>query len=337
MTIPKISPVSATQAPLWSVMIPTYEPRTDYLARALGSVTAQLEPGADVQIEIVDDASPAFDPHEFLRGAGAGGVTWHRNQRRQGLAGNWNTCVERARGRWVHILHQDDFVLPGFYDAMRAGVHSAPAVGAAFCDTYFVGPDHDGRTKTTIEAPRAGVLEDWRRHVFVQLAIQTAAIVVPRSTYEAVGGYDDDFSYVLDWDLWKRIAVRFPLWYEPRPLACYRTHSISQTARLRRTGRNIAEIAASIARSESLLDGGDAADISRRARRAYSVFAVESALASALQDRSPAAALAQLAEARRMSSAAEVARAVGWVALRSVVRPMRDALLGPRQLTRQDD
>jgi hypothetical protein len=122
--------------------------------------------------------------------------------------------------------------------------------------------------------------------------------------------------------------VRFPLWFDPRPLACYRTHRTSQTAKLRRTGRNIAEIAASIARSESLLDDNDAAQVSLRARRAYSVFAVESALVSMLEDSEPAAALSQLAEARRMSSSLDVARAIGWVALRSAVRPLRDALLG---------
>jgi hypothetical protein len=228
----------------------------------------------------------------------------------------------------VHILHQDDYVLPGFYAAMRAGADAAPAIGAAFCDTFFLGSDARPRTKTTIPAVRAGVLKDWRRHVFVQLAIQTAAIVVRRSTYEAVGGYDDDFAYVLDWDLWKRIAVRFPLWYEPRPLACYRMHRTSQTAKLRRTGRNIAEIAASIERSAALLDDGNAAEVCDRARRAYSVFAVESALESALADRDGAGAIAQLAEARRMTSAATVAGAAAWVALRAAARPLRDVLRG---------
>ena len=130
--------------------------------------------------------------------------------------------------------------------------------------------------------------------------------------------------------LWKRLAVRYPFWYEPRALACYRMHRTSQTARLRRTGRNIAEIAASIERSESLLAPDVGADVSRRARRAYSVFAVESALTSILDDGEPSAALAQLAEARRMSSAAGVARAIGWVAMRSVLRPARDALFGAR-------
>ena len=38
-----------------------------------------------------------------------------KSLRTNGLAGIWNRCIERARGEWVHILHQDDIVLPGFY------------------------------------------------------------------------------------------------------------------------------------------------------------------------------------------------------------------------------
>jgi hypothetical protein len=33
---------------------------------------------------------------------------------------------------WVHILHQDDFVLPGFYDVLPKGAERS-AAGAIFC------------------------------------------------------------------------------------------------------------------------------------------------------------------------------------------------------------
>jgi hypothetical protein len=312
-----------------SVMIPTHNPDPEHLRSALVSVTEQIG-GPDFQIEIVDDASADFDPQRFLTECGARGIGVHRNPQRLGLAGNWNACVEHARGRWVHILHQDDFVLPGFYAALRHGIDSSSSIGAVFCDTYFVDRHERRRTRTTIRTHRAGILKDWQQHVFVQLAIQTAAIIVRREAYETIGGFDDEFAYVLDWDLWKRLAVRYPLWYEPQPLACYRMHRTSQTARLRRTGRNVAELAASIARSETLLPPDVGPEVSRRARRAYSVFAVESALTSITDDGDGRAALAQLAEARRMSSTADVARAMGWIALRSVLSPARDALVGGR-------
>jgi len=331
--IPRIQPVSVSERPFWSVMIPTYRPRPDYLERAISSVIADLPPGKDVQIEIVDDASTEFDAAAFVRRIGAAGIATSRNPERRGLAGNWNACVARARGHWVHLLHQDDFVRPGFYAAMRRGIEAVPELGAAFCDCYFVSPDGLARRYTLVRERDPGVLRDWVRHVFVQLAIQTAAVVVRRDVYEALGGYDDDFTYVLDWDMWKRIAVRYPFWYEPRPLACYQLHRSSQTSRLRRTGRNIAEIAASIERSSPLLDAVTAARVTRDARRAYSVFSLENVFESLLRDRDVEAAVAQLREARRLAPLTDIVRALARLALRSAVRPFRARRAGSEPTT----
>jgi GT2 family glycosyltransferase len=306
-------------------MIPTCNPRLDHLEQALSGVLDQLGAGATAQIELVDDASDAFDVRALVQTLGSRGVavTCHRNQARLGLPGNWNQCIRRARGEWIHILHQDDFVLAGFYDAIRVGLQTQSSIGAAFCDTYFADRRDRMRQRTKIPRTTPGILTDWYQHVFVQLAIQTAAIVVRRSVYEALGGFDDNFQYVADWDMWKRIAVKYPIWYDPRPLACYRMHAGSQTARLRAEGRNIGEIAASIEHSELLLPSAVGPAISRRARRAYAVFAVENVLESLLHERAPHAAYAQLLEAVRMSSFPAVARAAGWIVLRTLARPIR--------------
>src|SRR6267378_4467279 len=118
--------------PFWSVMIPTYNPRADYLKETLKSVLQQ-DPGPDqMQIEVIDDGSSDDTASEVTRRIGAGRVTFHRELENRGLANAWNRCIERARGHWVHILHQDDIVLPGFYDALRKGADCSNPC-AIFC------------------------------------------------------------------------------------------------------------------------------------------------------------------------------------------------------------
>ena len=39
--------------------------------------------------------------------------------------------------------------------------------------------------------------------------------------------------------MWKRIALKYPVWYEPKPLACYRAHQNSDTTKLKRDASNI--------------------------------------------------------------------------------------------------
>jgi len=119
--------------PFWSVMIPVYNPPLPYLEETLRCVLDQ-EAGADqMQIEVIDDASPNGAPTEFIRQLAGERVTVHCEPRNLGLAGIWNRCIERARGEWVHILHQDDLVFPGFYQSLRTGAEKYPEAGAALC------------------------------------------------------------------------------------------------------------------------------------------------------------------------------------------------------------
>src|SRR4051794_29434054 len=112
-----ISPLGSDdkKRPLWSVMIPAYNPRADHLEQALRSVLIQ-DPGPErMQIEVVDDCSPEVDVAALVKRIAGEQVAFSRNDRNLGLARGWNSCVSRSRGDWVHILHQDDYVLPGFY------------------------------------------------------------------------------------------------------------------------------------------------------------------------------------------------------------------------------
>lgn len=307
---PPIVPIEGnTPRPFWSVMIPTYNPDPAYLAQTLDSVLAQDPGPVAMEIVVVDDYSNGFNPRD-LRGVTQGRISWFRQQRHVGIGGNWNTCIQRARGHWVHILHQDDLVRPGFYDRLRAGIAAGAAVGAAFCRDVVI--DEQGRAKWTQPLLRdtPGILEDWIEHVFVGLHLRCPALVVKRSVYEALGGFRLDLQYTLDWDMWKRIAAAYPLWYEPAVLACYRRHPASATMTLLRSGANIAEIRRSIELSASVLQPTIAADVSRKARQTYTQYAVTNAW-RALLARDLRATVSQLREARKLTCTLDVALAIG--------------------------
>lgn len=124
--------------PFWSVMIPTYNPRFDYLEQALRSVLDQ-DPGPEaMQIEVVDDASPDVDVEEMVRAIGGGRVSYFRSPANLGLAGCWNLCIVRSKGQWIHLLHQDDYVLPGFYERLARAAASHPEVSLLAARSFFV-------------------------------------------------------------------------------------------------------------------------------------------------------------------------------------------------------
>lgn len=245
--VPAIAPLPEDAArPTWSVMIPAYEAGA-YLGRTLASVLAQAPSPADMQIEVVDDASPHDDPARIVGEVGGGRVALHRQPRNVGAIATFNTCIERARGRFVHILHADDLVLPGFYDALGNALTRRPDVAAAFCRAAIIDSDDREKGLYDLERPDAGVVDDFVRRIAVSSRIQTPTVVVRRTIYETLGGYDLRLFHTADWEMWQRIAVRYPIWYEPRPLACYRQHAASDTARLERTAANVADVRKAIA------------------------------------------------------------------------------------------
>jgi len=211
-TVPRILPAAATPF-LWSVMIPCYNAPPDYLAATLRSVLQQ-DPGRELmQIEVIDDASPNGAPVELVKKIAGDRVTVQREEKNRGLAGIWNRCIERAQGRWVHILHQDDLVRPGFYEKFKVGAESPAAPGLMYCRHAFI----DGQGKlgwlSDLEAEQPGCLPDaLPRQVRKQL-IQTPSVVVRRAAYEAVGGFRSDLCFTLDWEMWCRLAQKFPVWF----------------------------------------------------------------------------------------------------------------------------
>ena len=199
-------------------MVPTFEP-DEKLGAALESVLQQAESAADMQIAVVDDSSTPGHVERLVRSLDRSGrIEVFANDRRLGLAGNWNRSIALARGQLVHLLHQDDSVLPGFYAAIDRGFHRAPDVGMAFCRSRII-DDCGRRMKTTSRQQwLPGVLANWLATIAERQRIQTPAAVVARSTYESVGGYRPELCHALDWEMWVRIAAGNRVWYDPRAL-----------------------------------------------------------------------------------------------------------------------
>ena len=83
---PAHSPVPPlAERPFWSVMIPIYNCREDYLRETLGSVLRQAPGAADMQIEVLDNCSTIGDPEAVVREMGAGRIGFHRQTHNLGL------------------------------------------------------------------------------------------------------------------------------------------------------------------------------------------------------------------------------------------------------------
>ncbi len=318
---PRIGPVVAGGTrPFWSVMVPVYNCPAAYLRETLESVLAQ-DPGADqMQIEVIDNCSTVGDPEELVREVGRGRIAFRRQPENVGMVENFNSCIRHAAGHWVHILHGDDTVRPGFYRRLRAGIEANPEAGAATCRILYSDGDGQWIGLSELEARRPGLLPaDFARRQLIDQRIQFAGIVVRRSVYEELGGFSPAFFHCLDWDMWKRIALRKPIFYDPEPLACYRLHEAADTGRAMRTGQNVADERRSIDLSCADVAPGEVLALRRAARRAAGVRAARRALLL-WRDGQRRTAWTQFREAARCSLAPAVTARLAYFLLRIVLR-----------------
>lgn len=90
----------------------------------------------------------------------AHGVRYYVNETNLGMFGNWNQCLALARGRWITLLHDDDWLSPGFVSAMlplvRNGIDFAVcrvAIGSSGFDPRILqrARDSDGISPLTVD------------------------------------------------------------------------------------------------------------------------------------------------------------------------------------------
>lgn len=227
VVVPAVADVFAR--PRWSVLIPTYN-CARHLEEALNSVLIQAPAAADMEIIVVDDHSTRDDPGKIVVRVGGARVRFIRQESNVGKVRNFETGLLASRGTLVHQLHGDDKVRPGFYAAMEDAFDAFPEAGAFFCESAYIDDSGIATGRTGSERSDTGILEDWLDRIVVSQRIQTPSMVVRRKVYETLGGFDRRLDMVEDWEMWIRIANRYPVGFVNQQLAEYRVSPGGTTA-----------------------------------------------------------------------------------------------------------
>lgn len=304
-----IDPVPPDLArPLWSVMIPVYN-RTTYLEQAIASVIEQMRgySAEQIQIELIDNAStnPALEllVQKLVKRYK---ISVYKQPQTVSMVENMNTCIRHARGHLVHILHDDDLVLPGFYQYLEVAFKQEPSIGAAYCRHGHIDEkDRQQHYLSSLERSTSGIIPNFLERIAVNSLIDPPAMVVRRSVYERLGGFRPELYGANDLEMWRRIAAHYPVWFEPQVLAYFRIHASSQTSALARTGKNIADIRQSIKVTHSYLPKPTGDRLVKRALEECALYALRNAF-RALGRGDVIATSAQIREALKCSYSLKV-------------------------------
>jgi GT2 family glycosyltransferase len=226
--------------PRWSVMIPNYN-SGECLRKTLQSVLAQDRGAEHMQIEVVDHCSTEGDPEALVRAVGRGRVMFYRRPKNEGAVANFNACIQRSRGYLIHILHSDDYLLPGFYTEIErmAKLYANSVLLATRC---FYIDESDVITDVTPRIPELERSGHSAASLYYNTPIQFPGVVIRREFYEAHGGYITDLVHVADREMWVRAVSLGGGAVSSNVLACYRMAGSNDTASVLRSGENVRDL-----------------------------------------------------------------------------------------------
>jgi glycosyltransferase involved in cell wall biosynthesis len=269
---PVIKPLPENiERPLWSVMIPVYN-CSQFLKHSLESVLQQ-DPGASrMQIQVVDDCSTDADVKSLVEKIGKGRVEYFRQKQNKGSLRNFETCINLAKGHYVHLLHGDDFVNDGFYQEMESLLTDYPEAGAACCAFWHVNNNGDFLYPNEKIGDERGILKNWLDTIAEGQKLQPPAVVVKREVYERLGSFFN-VHYGEDWEMWVRVAAHYPFAFSPLKLACYRVHSNQNITSLYfQSGQHIKDISKTINTIQAYLPSDKRKYLKKSAKKKWSIY-----------------------------------------------------------------
>lgn len=245
--MPSAFPLASS--PSVSVVMPTYN-YGRFLARALDSVLGQTY--CPAEIIVVDDGSTDETPDVLAKYASPVRAVRQMNR---GLSCARNVGISLARGDLVALIDSDDT-----WDSEKLARQVAlwlrhPDSGAVGCGVRVVDANGDVIRELRFEDATGSARQRIRGIALRRQWVggSGSGALIPAAVLRAVGGFDEALGAAEDWDMWLRIAARFPVRNVPEPLARIWDHRSG-------TFRNVAKLASnqmSVLRKLSAREGPD--------------------------------------------------------------------------------
>jgi glycosyltransferase involved in cell wall biosynthesis len=204
-----------------SVIIPTYN-RAALLLEAMESVLHQTF--KNYELIVIDDGS-TDDTRQALEAHTGPLIYCYQNN--QGVSAARNRGLQMSRGQFIAFLDSDDLWLPEklavqfeFFSGNRK---------ALICQTEEIWL-RNGRRVNPRKKHRKPSGDVFAPSLNLCL-VSPSAVMIRRELFSAVGEFDETFPACEDYDLWLRIAARYPVYLIDRPLVVKRGGHRDQLSR----------------------------------------------------------------------------------------------------------
>jgi glycosyltransferase involved in cell wall biosynthesis len=190
-------------SPAVTVITPAYNVEK-YISEAIESVGKQTF--RDFEYLLIDDGSADRTVEIVINHS-------RRDQRvrliqaqHRGHSAARNRGIQEARGKYIAFLDGDDRWHPRFLDRQVSLLESLPAtVGAVFCRSRMI---LESGTPVFFQWQRSGGYDFDQFLIGNNPSRNGSSLLIRKSCFDEVGGFDEDLPSASDLDMWLRIADR---------------------------------------------------------------------------------------------------------------------------------
>lgn len=223
-----------TGTPSVSICIPTYNSER-FLTATLESLAVQTCKPDEVLVSdnASTDATCAIVRH--YRDKGILSIRLIEQAHNVGAIKNWNSLVSEARGDLVAIYHADDLYDPEIIARCVDALRNDPTLGLVGTLGHMI--DATGKRLFSYDLPAPAdqtdqpygfdtVFESILHNDQGHILFITPSLMVRRSVYQEVGLFEAAGRYrsAADYEMWLRIAARYPVRIFTERLISYRIH-----------------------------------------------------------------------------------------------------------------
>ncbi|MBB3123541.1 glycosyltransferase involved in cell wall biosynthesis [Mesoflavibacter sabulilitoris] len=231
---------------LVSICIPTYN-GAEYLKETLDSVKQQTF--KDFEVIVSDDNSKDNTLNiveQFKKCVDVPVKTY--NHEPQGIGANWNFCVQKATGKYIKFLFQDDILAPTCLEQMVILAETNEAVGLVYAKRDFLF-DTDASHYTSW-LKKCGVLHESWASLDVEEGImpgkaylrdknlldmpnnkigEPSLVLLRKDVFDKVGFFNTELSQTLDFEYWYRLMPYYNVGFVNDYLLTFRLHQDQAT------------------------------------------------------------------------------------------------------------
>lgn len=203
---------NTSNLPLVSIITPSFN-QAAYLEQTIQSVLHQT--GVQLEYFVIDGASKDGSLEIIQRYASQ--LSGWVSEPDSGQADAINKGFARASGKYIAWLNSDDIYLPDAISRAVSVLEANPDLGMVFGNAITIDPD--GRTINQLQ------FGDWGLEDLLGFRIICQpAVFMRRSILEQAGYLDPNYHFMLDHQLWLRLARLAPIQHIPEILAAARYH-----------------------------------------------------------------------------------------------------------------